>query len=176
MVDFLDIVLQIRQIVKDIAMPPGDAFRISFGSFDVLATGKDPRLPGTIFKPSEENARPSQAAKNFQGKIDGKKNENSSDGFFANIFSVLGEIGVEFPLLENPLLAFNLLMGQTADLVTYDFLGSGEHDRLEAGFDWSVSFGPIIPPVPLFAKIFAGFNVFADISRLGHLWPEHGRL
>ena len=61
-------------------------------------------------------------------------------------------------------MAFNLLFGQPVDIVTYDFLGADPHDRLEAGFDWSVSFGPIIPPIPLYANIFAGFTVFADIK------------
>src|SRR5690606_37391673 len=84
-----------------------------------------------------------------------------------NILKTLREIGVEFPLLENQGMAFNLLFGKPVDLITYDFLGIEgvvENHRLEAGFDWSVSFGPIIPPVPLYAEIFAGFSVFADVQ------------
>jgi Ca2+-binding RTX toxin-like protein/protocatechuate 3,4-dioxygenase beta subunit len=164
-VDFIEILSRIRQIVKDIANSPGDSFEISFGSFDVLGTGKDPRQSGTTIMPSEETTGAFAGAEDFDSKIDGAKNENSEQGFFANILSTLREIGVEFPLLDDPGMAFNLLFGQPVDLVTYDFLGTDPlEDRLQAGFDWSVSFGPIIPPVPLFVEIFAGFNVFADLK------------
>jgi len=162
--EFVDIVIRIRQLVKDIASSPGDSFEISFGSFDLLGTGKDPRDPNAEIKPQEENGGAFNGSENFDNKVDSNKGSDSPAGFFAGILDTLRDIGVEFPLLDNPSMAFNLLFGQPVDLVTYDFLGTELHDRLEAGFDWSVSFGPIIPPVPLYVEIFAGFSVFADIK------------
>ena len=36
---------------------------------------------------------------------------------------------------------------------------------MEAGFDWSVTFGPSLAgPVPLAVEIFAGFSIFADLE------------
>jgi Ca2+-binding RTX toxin-like protein len=163
-VEFIDIVIQIRQVVKDIANAPGDSFEISFGNFDLLSTGKDPRDGSTQFTPTTEDAGAFAGSEDFDDKLDNTVGQDSPEGFFAGILSTLREVGVEFPLLDNPSMAFNLLFGQPVDLVTYDFLGTELHDRLEANFDWSVSFGPIIPPVPLYAEIFAGFSVFADIK------------
>jgi hypothetical protein len=163
-VEFIEIVAQIRQLVSDIANSPDHSFEISFGAFDLMDTGKDPRNPGTIFTPSSEPGSAFSGSEDFDNKVDSMAGDNSEEGFFAGILSTLREIGVEFPLLDDPAMAFNLLFGQPVDLVTYDFLGVGPHDRLEAGFDWSIAFGPLIPPIPLFVEIFAGFSIFADVK------------
>ena len=158
----LDIVLTIREMIDRIASSPGDSFEISFGSYDVLTTGKDPRDPDANIMPSMDGGTIT-GDEDFDDKIDSMAGDNSPEGFFAGILSTMREIGIEFPLLDDPFMAFNLLMGQTVDLVTYDLLGTGEHDRLEAGFDWGISLGILTPPVPLYANIFAGFDVFFDL-------------
>ena len=163
-VDFIDVVATIRQIVKDIASAPGEGFRIDLGTFDVLgAVGGDEAAlmdPNASITPSD-NAGSISGSESFDGKVAGAKGQASDEGFFAGILNTLRGIGVTFPILENPASAFNLLFGQDVTLIQYDFLGE---DRLEAGFSWDVSFGPIIPPIPLYANIFAGFNVFADFA------------
>ncbi len=161
-VDAVDIIIAIRQLVKDIANSPGTSFEISFGSFDVLSTGKDPRDKNADIMPSMDGGDIT-GAENLDDKIDDSMGESSSEGFFAGILNTLREIGVTFPLLEDPLMAFNLLFGQNVDLVKFDLLGTGPEDRLQAGFDWSISLGVLTPPVPLYANIFAGFNVFFDL-------------
>jgi Ca2+-binding RTX toxin-like protein len=65
-------------------------------------------------------------------------------------------LGIEFPLLKNPGQIVNLLFGKPIDLITWDV------PRLEAGFEYSQLFGPIIPPFPIFASIGGSFHVFAD--------------
>ena len=163
--DFIDVVITIRQLVKDIASAPDDELRINLGTFDVLsAVGEDPeeklKNKDTQITPSENGGAVSDS-ESLDSKINESKGEASSDGFFAGILDTLREIGVTFPILEEPSSAFNLLFGQDVTLIQYDFLGE---ERLEAGFTWGTSFGPIIPPIPLFAEIFAGFNVFADFA------------
>src|SRR5207248_5065653 len=66
-------------------------------------------------------------------------------------------LGIEFPLLKSPGQIVNLLFGKPIDLVTWDV------PRLEASFEYSQLFGPIIPPFPLFATIGGSFEVFADL-------------
>ena len=144
--------LAIREMVDRIANSPTASFEISFGSYDLLSTGKDLREEGQEIEP-ETDAGNISNAEDFDNKIDSTSSADSEEGFFANILTTLREIGIEFPLLDDPFHAFNLLLGQPVDLVTYDLLGSGENDRLEAGFDWGLSLGILTPPVPLYANI-----------------------
>ncbi|MFV2065670.1 MAG: SdrD B-like domain-containing protein, partial [Pirellulales bacterium] len=163
-VEFIDTVILIRQIVKDLASTPGDSFEFPLGTLDVLATGSDPRMQDADINPGENPGAVSGSG-DFDSTIDGAKGDDSGEGFFAGIFDSLREIGVAFPILENPAMAFNLLFGQPVDLVRYDTLGFDPEDRLEAGFDWSITFGPSLAgPVPLAAEIFAGFSIFADLE------------
>ena len=158
----LDIVIAIREMVDRMANSPNDSFEISFGSYDLLSTGKDLREEGNEIEPEADGGNIT-GDEDFNNKIDSTSGDDSPEGFFANILSTLRDIGIEFPLLDDPFHAFNLLLGQPVDLVTYDLLGTGENDRLEAGFDWELSLGILTPPVPLYANIFAGFDVFFDM-------------
>jgi hypothetical protein len=62
-------------------------------------------------------------------------------------------LGLKFPIFENPLSAIGLLFGKTVTLVTWDI------PKLQAGFSFQYLFGPILPPIPLFARIAGDFNV-----------------
>ncbi|RLQ23593.1 LEPR-XLL domain-containing protein [Seongchinamella sediminis] len=73
-------------------------------------------------------------------------------------FDTSGGLGISFDIIENPASLFNLLIGGTADLVTWDI------PRLSAQFDFGMSFGPIIPPIPLFATVNLGAELFADFA------------
>ncbi|MDQ3439931.1 MAG: hypothetical protein M3478_06225, partial [Planctomycetota bacterium] len=66
-------------------------------------------------------------------------------------------LGIDFPLITNPANVLKLLLGQDADLITWDI------PRLAASFEFSQLFGPIIPPFPVFAKIGGGFEIFLDL-------------
>ncbi|TDG15222.1 LEPR-XLL domain-containing protein [Seongchinamella unica] len=73
-------------------------------------------------------------------------------------FDTSGGLGISFDIIENPASLFNLLIGGTVDLVTWDI------PRLSAEFDFGMSFGPIIPPIPLFATVNLGAELFADFA------------
>ncbi len=65
-------------------------------------------------------------------------------------------LGIEFPLLDNPSMIVNVLLGKPVDLIAWDI------PRLEASFTFNQIFGPIIPPFPVFATIGGTFGAFAD--------------
>ena len=67
----------------------------------------------------------------------------------------IGEFNI--PLFDDPFQIINLMFGKDVDLVTWDI------PRMEASFEFSQLFGPIIPPFPVFAKIGGGFGIFADL-------------
>jgi Ca2+-binding RTX toxin-like protein len=67
------------------------------------------------------------------------------------------EAGFAFPLLQNPLSAFGLLLNQDVDIVTWD---SGP---LELAFDWRQSFGPVYAPPPVYVTISGAAGVRAHI-------------
>ncbi|HEV2293601.1 MAG TPA: hypothetical protein VGR35_07085 [Tepidisphaeraceae bacterium] len=68
-----------------------------------------------------------------------------------------GGLGIDFPLITNPANILKLLLGQDADLITWDI------PRLAAKFDFAQLFGPVVPPFPIFAKIGGGFEIFLDL-------------
>ena len=69
----------------------------------------------------------------------------------------LAGLGISFPIITNPANILKLLLGQDADLITWDI------PRMEASFEFSQIFGPIVPPYPIFAKIGGGFTIFLDL-------------
>src|SRR6185436_14751395 len=72
------------------------------------------------------------------------------------ILDDLADIGLDIPLITHPMNIIKLLFGQRVDLIVWDI------PRLEAGFEFEQSFGPLLPPVPLYARIFGSLSVFAD--------------
>ncbi|HEY6565483.1 MAG TPA: hypothetical protein VIY86_13355, partial [Pirellulaceae bacterium] len=163
--DFIELIIDIRQIASDLAATPsGTTFEIVFGNFMMGSTGGlvDPRDPNANVNPM---ASPPAAFSGTAQDVDTViANNSGSGGQIASILATLRGFGVEFPLLDNPASAFGILFGQPVDFVTYDLLGPGLHDRLEATFSWSQNFGPILPPIPLYAQIGAEFTMFADLK------------
>ena len=88
--------------------------------------------------------------------------EDADSATVTAVVGKLNEIGVHFPLFENPSAFFGLLLGGEVDLVTYD------GPKLGIGYQWtSPSIGTVAPPAPLFVNIFAGFEAFVDILHFG---------
>jgi len=155
--EFIDTVIKIREIVDALAGMPGDDIRFAFGDFETLVNPREEQDLTDFLNDDALSDPGSNSPEEAEQMLEDSGMEDL--GFLGEIFGFLNDIGIHFPLLEEPTTAFGALMGQPVDLVTYDFLGDR---RLEAGFDWSVTFGPIIPPVPLFVEIFAEFGIFAD--------------
>ena len=156
--EFIDTVLKIREIVDALAGMPGDDIRFEFGSFDTLVSPRESsNLSELLEDPGNFSGQSGDGPEEAQQMLEDSGDADTS--FLGEIFGFLNDIGISFPIIQEPTSAFGVLMGQPVDLVKYDFLGD---KRLEAGFDWSVTFGPIIPPVPLFVEIFAEFGIFAD--------------
>lgn len=167
-VDFIDQVIGIRQIVGQLASAPtGTSFEIKFGNFLMGNSGllADPRNTNANVNPSTQPpAAFSGTADNFGSVVTASVGAGGDIGFFAGILDTLRDYGVEFPLLDSPGKAFGILFGQPVDFVTYDFLGTGPLDRLQTTFSWSQNFGPLLPPVPLYAQIGASLTMFADFK------------
>ena len=100
-----------------------------------------------------------------------EENEDSeraqAKGFLEDAESEEDEgLGIKFPIFDDPASIFKMLFGQAVDLVTWDI------PRLEAKFEFSQLFGPLLPPVPLFAEIAGSFEAFADFY-VGLDTPRH---
>lgn len=65
--------------------------------------------------------------------------------------------GFKFPILDDPLQAFNLLMGGDVTLVEFD---SGP---LTLGFSWRQAFGPVYAPPPVFVTLAGSASVTLHI-------------
>lgn len=167
-VDFINQVISIRQIVGQLASAPtGTSFEIKFGNFLMGNSGllADPRNSNANVNPgTQPPAAFTGTPDNLGSVVTAGVGAGGDVGFFAGILNTLRNFGVEFPLLDSPGKAFGLLFGQPVDFVTYDFLGSGPQDRLQTTFSWSQNFGPLLPPVPLYAQIGASLTMFADFK------------
>ncbi|MCA9185751.1 MAG: VCBS repeat-containing protein [Planctomycetales bacterium] len=147
-VHILDVVADVFDAINNLA--GGEIF---FGSFDFAADLRDENT--NLDAGTSGSMTP-------DGMGDPAEQFDDAPGGFSALVDKLNEIGISFPIFENPTSAFNLLFGQPVDLVRYD------GPALSALFEWnSPSLGPLIPPVPLFMNIFAEFEVFVDILHLG---------
>src|SRR5205823_4958656 len=70
----------------------------------------------------------------------------------------LGGFGILLPLFSQPVNLLKLLTGKPADLIQWDI------PRLDLAIPFSTRFGPLIPPIPLFATVGVTFNAFLDLS------------
>jgi len=88
--------------------------------------------------------------------------DNPSDpavsGFFSGTSGSPGFDDLSFPIFDDPSKIFGILFGKREDLVLWDI------ERLAAQFGFSYSFGPILPPLPLFATIAGSLEIFADFA------------
>lgn len=69
------------------------------------------------------------------------------------------DISISFPILENPLNAFKLLLGQDVDLFLLDL------PPLEVGLPFPIlKIGPIIPPIPIFVALNGYIGASVDLK------------
>ncbi|TWT90272.1 Bifunctional hemolysin/adenylate cyclase precursor [Pseudobythopirellula maris] len=69
-----------------------------------------------------------------------------------------GGLGVKIPLLTDPSNLFKLFTGETADILQLDL------PRLELEVPVSARFGPLVPPIPIYATLGVVLDAFADLS------------
>jgi Ca2+-binding RTX toxin-like protein len=160
-VEFVNLVAAIVTAIEEIdaLVSAGDNIKIIFGDYHITGNPHDPREDTEII--------PEEGGLSGADDYDQTIAENQAQGGIferlANLLDTLESypIGISFPLLRNPLEAFKLLFGQDVVLFEWDLLGE---ERLDITFEWEVSMGPLIPPIPLYANIFARFTLFCDIS------------
>jgi Ca2+-binding RTX toxin-like protein len=127
----------------------GDDIAINFGDFNF---SQDLRTPGSVNADTSGTLDESGDG-SAEDQLD---DEAAGNAGLAGILDDLQEIGLDIPIITSPLNIIKLLLGQRVDLITWDI------PRLEAGFEFEQSFGPLLPPVPLYARIFGSLSVFAD--------------
>ena len=149
----IGILIEIDNFVGDVASLPANVV-IDFGDFTFAEdVGTAPEI--NVANATSAILGPlSSYAEDLIGVLDdlgfgGSGDEGEIKGFLtdANKPDDQGGLNIEFPILTNPANALKILFGQDADLITMDI------PRLEASFEFSQIFGPIIPPFPVFAKI-----------------------
>lgn len=130
----------------------GSSTYLDFGSFNLnnLGSGQDLRNEGSVnFGGLDFNARktdPSQAlsdqlASKTPGFKDAKDDIKGTQGS-----------GFSFPLLDDPTLAFKLLLGQDVDIFRYDM------PEFSVGFDIEQAFGPVYAPPPVYVTLEGGLR------------------
>ncbi|HEV3084142.1 MAG TPA: hypothetical protein VGY66_30445, partial [Gemmataceae bacterium] len=78
--------------------------------------------------------------------------------FLDSITGPLSDLGINLPLLSSPASIFKLFLGQDVDLVTWHL------PEMKASFSFSYSFGPILPPIPLFVDLGGAFGIDLNLS------------
>ncbi len=128
--DFIESAAQLISVVNSV--PTGSSLSINLGNFN-LGTA-DVRTPG--FNLSSINPKITVTAPSLNSQLSSGSEEAN---FIASLNSIPGK-GLQFPILNNPTTAFNLLLGKDADLFTYDM------PELSFLFDYS-QFFPVIGPL-----------------------------
>jgi Ca2+-binding RTX toxin-like protein len=126
---------------------------ISFGNFDLSGLGVSNLIGGA---PPQTSISPTTLAAFF----------NQNPGFavpggstFTNLTKPVtsGGLGIKFPLFSNPSQIVNLLFGKPVDLIQWDV------PKLDASFQFDQLFGPILPPIPLFARIHGELDIVTKL-------------
>jgi Ca2+-binding RTX toxin-like protein len=167
--DFVDTVAGVISFVNNLPTPKaGEEMLIPIGSFDVESgpafdipvtpdTGRA-LITNRTYKDKDGNA----AGENQVGlrqKIDAKSNKPAlTKADTSTEKPTAAKAGFDFPLLDNPGLVFNLIMGGDVDLVTFD---SGP---LTLGFTWRQAFGPVYAPPPVFVTLSGSASVTARVQ------------
>ena len=155
---FLNIANTVDEIL-DLITAVGDTGKINFGDMDF--SGIDVTDAGAKDTLTDALATVTTTAGQIAGEISNAstagaelvtKSESSAG------FDTSGGLGISFDLFDDPSLIFNVLLGETAPLISWDI------PRLAAEFSFGATFGPIIPPIPLFANINLSTEIFADLS------------
>ena len=69
-----------------------------------------------------------------------------------------GGFGIKIPLLSDPSNAFKLFTGETVDIIQWDI------PKLDLNIPFEKKFGPLIPPIPLFATVGINLDASLDLS------------
>ncbi len=168
-VDFIDMLGQVIGVIDAFSAVAGDwastgEVFINFGDF-TFGGGVDLRDAGTSVTPASGSLGGGSAESDFRSHFPtGGASAAAGDpigtvlGAISDLERGASDIGIKFPIFTDPLRLIGLLFGQRVDLVTWDF------PRLSFGMNYEQRFGPLIPPIPLFAKVFGGFELFADFG------------
>ena len=145
---FVAAVGEVITLVNRVPIVSGDLL-IPLGSFDL--SGTDPR--------AEEDL--SQAEPNVTEQVNASEAMQALPqvgAFYADMTKDDG-LAVSFPIIENPLNAFKLLLGQDVDLFLLDL------PRLEVGLPFPLfKIGPIIPPIPIFVAMSGYIGAGIDLK------------
>ncbi len=147
--DFVQALDDILEFADAISATAGDGVFIDFGSFNL--NGIDLRNPATnaqLKGANVLNGKTSAPSTTIASQLDSVADDfkTAKDKIKANDSG-----GFRIPLLEDPLSAFKLILGQNVDLLTYTT------PKFEFGFDFEMQFGPIavVLGVPIYV-IFGG--------------------
>jgi len=162
---FLDAFASVIDLVNNVPSVGGDV-RLDLGSFVLDPDGVDFRtatnLPGLDLGQALDTtlpgANPLQQMRDISGDVADFFDEADDPGGSGQ--------GFAFPLLEEPLQAFGLLLGQDVDLVTYDMA------PLEMSLDFSLPLPPV-PAGPVTVRFELGGGVSAKVD-LGFGYDTRG--
>lgn len=176
---FVDTVAAVITFVNELPTPKaGESMLVPIGSFEVNAaqawnvqvtpdTGRKlikdnsraynkRNADGTYTAPSTANTQDDAAPKK---QVDSVSNNPSLTQKKPGQTKAIAEgAGFELPLLDEPSLAFDLIMGGDIDLVTFN---SGD---LGLAFTWRQAFGPVYAPPPVFITLSGSASVTAHIE------------
>lgn len=144
---FVDTIKSINDFIKRIPTCTTKCF-IPLGSFDLdgqkaLDTPNSPSAASTMYSTADGAVNPAKGDA-VKSAVNNASSDQSKTLFGSG--GTGGDVdksGFKFPILDNPMQAFNLLMGGDVDLVTFD---SGP---LSIGFSWRQDFGPVYAPPPV---------------------------
>ncbi|MBW4443333.1 MAG: DUF4347 domain-containing protein [Plectolyngbya sp. WJT66-NPBG17] len=150
---WLTIVRSIDSFIQESAETEGNIF-INFGDFNF---SQDLRKSGNIDLGSGNF---NNGVSSVDGSLDRLSGGTGTGAVskLKGLFGKLKQIGLDFPLLSDPASVLGLFTGKSVDLVTWKI------PELKAELKFSQKFGPIIPPIPLFATIGGTLGVAANFS------------
>ncbi|MBV6627277.1 MAG: DUF4114 domain-containing protein [Rivularia sp. (in: Bacteria)] len=155
---FFDAVTGIIDLVDTIndledTISSGDNLGVDFGDYTLqnfAAAGSgdtsDIDTSDTVNSTNNLNSNVKNSAKNKGGSVKTK---------VKNFFSKLDDLGIGIPLLEDPLTAINLFLGQDVDLVTYDI------PELDIEFNMRQEFP--VPGTTIKGILEGGFSLYSDL-------------
>lgn len=136
-------------------------FVIDFGDLDLSSIGgalTDASNMGSIGGTALSSG--TFALPDLSGVTSGASGDPGTDALFSETSATAGFSGgaLIFPIFDDPSKLFSLLFGKREDLITWKI------PRLAAEFGFQYTFGPILPPVPLFATIAGSLEIFAELA------------
>jgi len=159
-VNTLSKIADLVDTIGDIADDLGDGI-IEFGDLKLGSTidVSDPGAKSKIKTFNDAKALTSKAGDILAqlGSAGSKVTDLESGKFSSSVGVTNGAF--HFPVFSDPFgTVAGFLLGQTKDLVVWDL------PDFVAEFSFSYLFGPIIPPIPIFAKIFGSFRFATDFA------------